>query len=43
MWPSDLAPNDSNFGSSDFLLCAVDVCDSLTKVEAEEREYQLLL
>ena len=29
----DLAPDDSDLGSSDFLLAAVDVCDALAQVE----------
>lgn len=29
----DLAPDDSDLGSSDFLLGAVDVCDALAQVE----------
>ena len=29
----DLAPDDSELAASDLLLCAVDVCDLLAKVE----------
>lgn len=33
VWPGDLAPHHSYLGSSDLLLCAVDECDLLSKVE----------
>lgn len=33
MRPRDLAPDDSDLGSSDLLLAAVDVCDALAQVE----------
>jgi hypothetical protein len=29
----DLAPDDSEFAASDFLLCAVDVCNLLAQIE----------
>lgn len=34
MWPGDLAPDDADLGSTDFLLAAVDIGDLLAKVEA---------
>lgn len=34
MWPGDLAPDDADLGSTDFLLSAVDVGNLLAQVEA---------
>ena len=30
---SNLAPDDANLGAADLLLCAVDICDTLSEVE----------
>lgn len=34
MWPGDLAPDDADLGSTDFLLATVNVGDLLAEVEA---------
>lgn len=34
MWPGNLAPNDANLGSTNFLLSSVDVGNLLAQVEA---------
>lgn len=33
VWPSDLAPDDSDLAALSLLGCSVDVCDSLSEVE----------
>jgi hypothetical protein len=33
MWPRNLAPDNPNLGSANFLLATVDVCDALAVVE----------
>ena len=36
MWPGDLAPDDADLGSTDFLLSSVDIGNLLAQVEAAD-------